>query len=172
VLPPEKGVGSEANGGFPDTEPLRRIRTTTDTESQRCLLLKTASPTDLEIDRGDTTTGVIHATTTQTSFCHQYPAVGKWKITLQNPEQLTALNLAKQQISAFQGGEATALTNLNLSNNTLKTLTSTSFKSFPHLEILYLQENEIREIEPGTFDTLQKLSYLDISRNQIKALKA
>lgn len=56
---------------------------------------------------------------------------------------------------------------LDASLNRIRALTNNSFKNYPYLKKLYLNDNMIQTIESGTFDSLTYLHTLDLSENSL-----
>ncbi|GLV45614.1 Leucine-rich repeat activity-regulated protein at synapses [Carabus blaptoides fortunei] len=56
---------------------------------------------------------------------------------------------------------------IDISMNRIRELTNNSFKVYTYLKKLYLNDNMIMTIEPGTFDGLDDLDTLDLSMNAL-----
>jgi peroxidase len=92
---------------------------------------------------------------------------------------LTKLLMQHNEISDIIPGTAenmSSLEYLDLSYNRIKQLNRSvfnglgAFKSLTKLTKLFMHDNEISDILPGTFENMRSLEYLDISYNRIKHL--
>ena len=59
---------------------------------------------------------------------------------------------------------------LDLRGNNIKHIPKHYFDNFPNLIKLYINYNDLEEIEAGSFDKLTKLEYLDMHENEIKKI--
>lgn len=84
-------------------------------------------------------------------------------------------DLANNQLTEIQKGgllNITALTKLNLSNNTIHTIGKNCWEFTQRISHLDLSQNRLNEITVGTFDMLSKLRDLDLHGNQITTIGA
>jgi Leucine-rich repeat (LRR) protein len=61
---------------------------------------------------------------------------------------------------------------LSASHNSIRELYKNSFKHYPHLKYLYLDNNVISYVENGTFDPLQQLEVIRLSHNALETIPA
>ena len=82
------------------------------------------------------------------------------------------VHCSKKELSSIPKDISSLSIQLYFNNNpfTSPHLTKQNFSTFPAVEHLYLSECGIRSIEPGTFQDLHKLKWLDLSKNFIAAL--
>ncbi|XP_076170202.1 uncharacterized protein LOC143148136 [Ptiloglossa arizonensis] len=82
------------------------------------------------------------------------------------------LSLTGNRISSIPRGtfDLPTLRDLHLNNNTLGIIDGDSYEGLPQLTRLWLTENQITEIPPGSCKNLGSLSVLDISRNPFERL--
>lgn len=86
------------------------------------------------------------------------------------PNRTEILILAWNKFSTVPKLSANKLTNLDLSNNQLKTITNSSFYHLKNLIELNLAWNQISVIEDDAFEGLSNLKSLDLQRNFLKIL--
>ncbi|XP_002119342.2 uncharacterized protein LOC100183079 [Ciona intestinalis] len=82
-------------------------------------------------------------------------------------EALETLDLSSNQIQDWQNGEYRSLKSLALSNNSIKTVSQSTFHGMRNLVSLDLGDNVINELEEETFEKLCKLELLDLSGNKL-----
>nr|XP_002119342.1 leucine-rich repeat-containing protein 15-like [Ciona intestinalis] len=82
-------------------------------------------------------------------------------------ETLETLDLSSNQIQEWQNGEYRNLKSLALCNNSIKTVSQSTFHGMRNLVSLDLGDNVINELEEETFEKLCKLELLDLSGNKL-----
>ena len=91
--------------------------------------------------------------------------------------QLNALSLAKNEIQSIEKDSflfqtlETHLFELYLTENKLNKIRSGAFNGLYRLQIIFLDKNQIEEIEKNSFETLNDLRQLNIQSNKIKIIK-
>jgi len=84
-------------------------------------------------------------------------------------KNLVTLSMVNNQLRSLDGlfDELTSLLNLGLNSNFIKTLNKQVFLQFGSLITLDLQYNQIHSIEPGTFEKMEKLEFLNMDDNPL-----
>lgn len=85
----------------------------------------------------------------------------------------TFRDLANNHLTEIQKGgllNITALTKLNLSNNTIHSIGKNCWEFTQRITHLDLSQNQLTEITVGTFDMLSKLKELDLHGNEISSI--
>ena len=91
--------------------------------------------------------------------------------------QLNALSLTKNEIQSIEKDSflfqtlETHLFELYLTENKLNKIKSGAFNGLYRLQILFLDKNQIEEIDINSFETLNDLRQLNIQSNKIKIIK-
>ncbi|XP_011147036.1 protein artichoke isoform X1 [Harpegnathos saltator] len=93
--------------------------------------------------------------------------------TFQNNSQLSLLTIADNPLKHTQDTKgikhyllhAPSVTDFDFSNNGLLRLKRTAFSKMQAIEYISLRGNWLKEIEPGTFDSLKSLAEVDLSEN-------
>uniref|UniRef100_A0A663MJY1 LRRNT domain-containing protein n=1 Tax=Athene cunicularia TaxID=194338 RepID=A0A663MJY1_ATHCN len=80
-----------------------------------------------------------------------------------SPEEI--IHCSGAGLSALPEEIAASTISLNLSNNYLRILTTTTFRNLTSLHSLWLDGNNLTFLSPGSFHTLSKLRELHLSRN-------
>ena len=89
--------------------------------------------------------------------------------TLSNLKKITIMNTELEDVSNLLEGSLN-ITDINLSNNLIKTIPNSAFSGLTNLVSLNLSNNMINQIEEGSFPSGSTLFSLNLANNQIENL--
>lgn len=90
--------------------------------------------------------------------------------------QLLWLFLYFNKIQRLEAGSATGLANqrrltfIDMVSNGVQEIDEDAFNGLENMLVLILQGNDVREIQPRTFQTMANLEYLDLSFNELSSI--
>lgn len=95
------------------------------------------------------------------------PALQKGRCSLSYYQSQRLYDCVGLNLSQIPNDLSTSTEILDISMNRIRELTNNSFKTYTYLKKLYLNDNMIMTIAPGTFDGLDDLDTLDLSMNAL-----
>ncbi len=119
---------------------------------------------EIEASKGD------YKTTTEinTHFLNHYEKIKKFTDKIDENHEIFWLK--KNRIQSLENISYSSLKNLKLiylGNNEIKNINVNNFKAYENLKVLSLANNQIEYLEPDSFKDLKLLQFVDLSHNEI-----